>query len=465
MRRFPALLPVLLGSFVSVAHAADPASWLVLGRAAPLSLERIGEIARSGEATRQNAIAHLQKHEAQQSLAGILEALEGWKKEGLAQDVEVLWVVNGVSFRAAPEIAERLRSRQDVEEVVADEKVQWAPPRRDAPRVVEGRKAWGIEKIGVEAVWQSTGKKGEGSVVGVIDTGADGNHPDLEGKIILFRDFTKWGTPVGQPYDDEGHGTHCSGSVAGGSASGEAIGVAPGAKLIVAKALDKSGAGGIVGLTRALQWMADPDGSSSTNDQPIAVSGSWGANLNLPVVSRVFWLAVSSLRNANIVPVFASGNEGEGVLSVPGSYPHSLAVGSTDSNDAISDFSSRGTVRWGFTDYQKPDVSAPGDFIYSCRTGGGYEYLSGTSMATPHIAGTVALLHSIKPLLSATQLEAAIFESSKDLGPGGRDATFGWGRLDVGAAAVRVKAMTAREALAEPAPGPVPELVRPITTR
>jgi subtilisin family serine protease len=289
---------------------------------------------------------------------------------------------------------------------------------------------WGIDRIHAKAVW-ATGNEGQGVLIGVVDTGADGTHPDLAGRILKFRNFLKSGGPVEPAFDDRGHGTHCAGLIAGGKNHGVSIGVAPRAQLLVAKALDKNGAGGNSGLLKALQWMVDPDGNPATHDQPLAVSCSWGSYTWLPIFSRVFWSSVNGLREAGVIPVFASGNDGPGKLSIPGSYPQSLAVGATDDRDKVAEFTSCGTTSWGGVSVTKPDISAPGDFIYSCVPGNKYEYMSGTSMATPIVAGAIALIKVKKPSLTPIQIQQLLYNSAKDLGASGTDAVFGHGLVDV----------------------------------
>jgi subtilisin family serine protease len=426
---------------------------LALGRPKGLPADVVrSELARARVAPG-NEASFVRQLEARSNLALIMQTLRHAQavNPDAVQDLELLWVVNGVTAYTTARLAKLLATRPDVQDVLVDSDVTLVRPTLRRPAPPRGSN-WGIAKIGASQAWQDFGAQGQGSLVGLIDTGVDAAHGDLAGRVVKFRNFTKITAPVEPAFDDEGHGTHCAGVVAGGSASGGPIGVAPRARLLVAKGLNKSGAGGVVGLIRAMQWMADPDGSSATRDQPIAVSCSWGANLNIPLISRIFWLSVSSMRDAGVLPVIASGNEGQGKLSVPGSYPHSHAVGSTNSSDAVSDFTSRGTITWSGRSYTKPNVSAPGDFIYSSVPGNKYEHMSGTSMATPHVAGLAALIRSANPRLTAAQIEQIINRSAKDLGTAGNDATFGWGRVDARAAVSLARQAAAGGAAADASP-------------
>lgn len=405
---------------------------LVTGLARASTAAEVAQALSSERVAAGNAKSAVRKLEARRALAGVLEALAG-----RAADVELLWTVNAVAAVVPARVAAELAAREDVREVLADRSFTWVKPVRGA----RAPSVWGPKKVGGPAVW-ATGSLGQGVTIGIIDTGVDGRHPDLAGKVIRFRDFTKITAPEGEAYDDEGHGTHCAGIMAGGDKSGQQIGMAPKMRIIAAKGLDKNGGGGFIGLVRALNWMADPDGSNATHDQPTAVSCSWGANLNLPVISRVFWLSISSLRDAGVLPIVASGNEGKDKLSVPGSYPHAFAVGATEERDTVADFTSRGRVTWSGTTYIKPNISAPGDFIYSSMPNGRYEYMSGTSMATPQVAGIAALLKSTNPALKAPQIEQLLLRTAKDLGAPGEDTDFGRGRVDAAAAAVAAQGGT-----------------------
>ena len=170
--------------------------------------------------------------------------------------------------------------------------------------------------------------------MGSIDSGVNADHPDIAGKVVAWRDFAA-GRP--EPYDDNGHGTHTIGTMVGGAAGGAPIGVAPGAKVVVAKALDRHGDATLSTLMAACEWIADPDGDPATADAPSVVNASWGAPSAAgtrlrPIIAR--W------RDLGIVPVFASGNTGRSV-SAPAVYPEALAVGALGPRGRVARFSSR----------------------------------------------------------------------------------------------------------------------------
>src|SRR5262249_46298084 len=151
-----------------------------------------------------------------------------------------------------------------------------------------------------------------------------------------------------EPYDDHGHGTHCMGTITGVGASGTQIGIAPGvSNLVVGKVFSASGGAQTSDLLRAMEWIADPDGNPATQDQPRVINNSWGGAMDGDIDHDPFGPAVLTWVQLNIFPSFAAGNEGPGESTVgsPGGLPQSFAMGATDSNDSIADFSSRGPVK------------------------------------------------------------------------------------------------------------------------
>lgn len=293
----------------------------------------------------------------------------------------------------------------------------------------------GLKQSGIPQLRRSSPSlNGSGVKVGIIDTGIDPNHPDLTGKLLTFKNFISPSSKT--PMDDHGHGTHVSGTVAGGEASGTAIGMAPGAKLIIAKGFSRYGGSEAKDLLAALQWVADPDGNPNTKDGADILSASWNmddSDLNQAPENEPFCVAVQNLSNLGIVPVFSAGNDGPdaGTVKVPGACPLALTVGATDDDENIADFSSRGPVRWKTVELMKPDISAHGVEVYSAAPGGSYEHMSGTSMSTPHVAGAFAVLKQAYPSMSVQQLESRLLQSAHDLGKSGVDEESGYGRLDI----------------------------------
>ncbi|MBW7874964.1 MAG: S8 family serine peptidase, partial [Candidatus Cloacimonetes bacterium] len=268
--------------------------------------------------------------------------------------------------------------------------------------------------------------------VGVLDTGILKTHPDFGDRVLLTKDFIS-SYADNDSNDGQGHGTHCAGTIGGSNTSGRAIGVAPEASFVIGKIFNDSGSTTMSAILNAMQWIADPDSNPATDDAPRVVSNSWGGGQGTVQSEKPRWTAVQTWRDLGIVPVFAAGNSGPsmGTMSVPGGYPHSFAVGATNKNDGIASFSSRGPIQWeGFGSVIKPDISAPGVDVYSAKHTGGYTVMSGTSMATPHVAGVVALMLQANPDLSVDRIESILMETSLDLGAEGKDSVFGQGRMD-----------------------------------
>ena len=368
----------------------------------------------------------LRAHTSQADVTGIVDG-----------PVKSFWLVNAVAFSGTPEEIRQVAADPEVADVDLDTVVHIADggtTTADRPFKDAGTGDWGLAASNVPAVWSTYGLYGAGVTVGTIDTGVTAENPDLVGKVAAWHDFVG-NSPT--PRDDNGHGTHTAGTIVGGSAGGAAIGVAPQARLVVAKAMNKNGSGSASALIAAAEWMTDPDGNPATADQPSVINNSWaapGANDTWfrPMVKR--WLELG------IVPVFAAGNSGPDAGSVgnPASYPESLAVGAIDADNVVAPFSGRGPVVWDDEDgtgpaagttFIKPDISAPGVGITS-SVGTGYLSYSGTSMAAPHVAGVAALLRQANTALTAQQIVDTLKATADDLGPAGTDSSYGTGRLD-----------------------------------
>lgn len=292
-----------------------------------------------------------------------------------------------------------------------------------------------MDQIGAPPLWQA-GYEGSGVKVAVLDTGVDQTHPDLKGRVAAARDFT--GSPTGTG-DHFGHGTHVA-SILGGTgaaSAGARKGVAPAADLLVGKVLGDDGYGDESQVIAGMQWAAD-QGAKVVNMSLGADDESDGTD---PMS-----LALDSISEAGgTLFVVAAGNNGEAgpsTVGVPGVADDALTVGAVDSHDALASFSSRGP-RPG-DGAVKPDVTAPGVDIVAARAAGTtlgdpvdpyYVTLSGTSMATPHVAGAAALLAQAHPGWSARQLKDALISTAHTVA-GQAVTDQGGGRIDVSAAAL-----------------------------
>lgn len=360
------------------------------------------------------------------------------REAGLGIDgvaVQSNWLANAIFMDATAEQIREIAARSDVKRVEDNTTIQLDP--FITSEVSEGKAApgdgdgstWGLKAVKALEAVNTYAVDGTGVVAGVLDTGFDAAHPDLAGKLLKFKDF------VGSnqnPYDDNGHGTHVSGTIGGGATSGMAIGVAPGVKFVAGKIFSGGGSAQADWILNGMQWIVDPDGQPGSGDEPRFVSNSWGGGPG----ATTFLEATKAWLQLGIAPIFAAGNSGpsSGSVGTPGGFLESLAVGATAVNTTIADFSSRGPVTWNGTQHIKPDVSAPGKDVTSAKAGGGYWTISGTSMATPHVAGMAALLYQANPDLTVDQLREVIEGTTVDHGPAGKDNDWGTGQIDCMAA-------------------------------
>ncbi|MEU9454885.1 S8 family peptidase [Streptomyces sp. NPDC048277] len=286
-----------------------------------------------------------------------------------------------------------------------------------------------VPQIGAPAAW-AKGYTGKGVKVAVLDTGIDTGHPDLRTQVIAARNFTA----ARDTTDHFGHGTHVASIIAGtGVKSGGTYkGVAPDAKLLNAKVLDDEGGGDDAAILAGMEWAA-AQGADIVN---LSLGGADTPGVD-PLEAEVNRLS----EQKGILFAIAAGNEGEGgdsTLDSPGSAADALTVGAVDGSDKLAYFSSRGPSVDGTL---KPDVTAPGVSITAAAAKGsvidkevgenppGYLTISGTSMATPHVAGAAALLKQEHPDWTYAQLKATLIGSAK----GGDYTPFqgGAGRIQV----------------------------------
>ena len=247
--------------------------------------------------------------------------------------------------------------------------------------------------------------------IAVIDTGVDLDHPDLQANIVAGIDYVN---DDNDPDDDNGHGTHVAGIAAAiGNNSTGVAGVSWAAKIMPVKVLNSAGGGYTSDLAKGIRYAVD-HGAKVINMSVGAKYSKWPCNW--PDVEAELNYAVSH----GVLMVVAAGNDYQYGVNCPAAYDQVIAVGSTTSSDARSSFSNYGP---------RLDIAAPGSDIYSTLIGG-YGYKSGTSMATPHVAGLAALVWSFAPSLTHSQLRDVIQNNADDLGAAGWDQYFGYGRIN-----------------------------------
>ncbi|MDI3390072.1 S8 family serine peptidase [Streptomyces sp. B-S-A8] len=291
---------------------------------------------------------------------------------------------------------------------------------------VEAELAESNAQIGSPEAWEA-GLTGKGVKVAVLDTGVDADHPDLAGRIATSKSFIE-GQEVA---DKDGHGTHVTSTVGGSGAGsdGKEKGVAPGAELAVGKVLSDEGSGTESQIIAGMEWAAkDVDAK--------IVSMSLGSRAPSDGTDPMAQAVNTLTEETGALFVIAAGNSGApGSIGSPGAADAALTVGAVDAQDQAAPFTSKGP-RYG-DQALKPDLSAPGVEILAARSGlapgsGLYTSMSGTSMATPHVAGAAALLAEKHPDWSGPQLKDALMSSAKTLTDSPYD--LGAGRVSVSGA-------------------------------
>ena len=291
---------------------------------------------------------------------------------------------------------------------------------------------WAYAHINAPQAWYTTVGDG-GPIVAVLDTGVDLTHPDLAANLVPGATFVSANdncpAPPSSPSDDNGHGTHVAGIVAAVGDNGVGVaGMNWHARLMPVKVLDCTGSGGAEAVQAGLHWAVD-HGAKVVN----LSLGAFSASSPSPFLAEGINYAVSK----GAVVVAAAGNLSPGIASGtpswPAAYPGVIGVGATDSSDKVTSFSNSGYF---------VDVVAPGYSILSTYPRSlnvvGYAYESGTSMSTPFVSGLAALLLSVNPSLSTTDVTNDILLSARDLGTPGWDPAYGYGLIDAGAALRRL---------------------------
>ena len=383
------------------------------------------------------------------------------------------WIANMIWVRGDAAAVERLAQRAGVAHLYANPRVRLELPATGPAAQAAAAVEPGIERIGAPDVW-ALGITGEGVVVGGQDTGYAWEHPALKNQYRGWNGSTadhnfNWhdaihseltpfpDNPCGLdspvPCDDNSHGTHTMGTILGDVGGANQIGVAPGARWIGCRNMEQ-GVGTPATYSECFQWFVAPTDLDGDNANPAlapdVISNSWTCTPGEGCTDRNLLLGVvENVRAAGIVVVSAAGNAGPECSTItepPGIYDAAFTVGATDLSDTIASFSSRGPVTVDGSGRLKPDVTAPGVGVRSAVPPSGYGYKSGTSMATPHVAGLVALLLQARPDLrgNVEAIETVIRQSAvpltSDQGCGGDgpadvpNNVYGYGRIDALAA-------------------------------
>ncbi len=407
----------------SVFRTDDTAEFLViLAPRADLSMAaRLPSKAEKGAAVR-DALWRT----AQESQAG----LRAWLS-ARGVPYRPFYIVNAILVTGDESLARTIAARPEVSRLVANPKIKNEMPQPMPFRLTDLTRTTAIEPgvsyIHAPEVW-AMGFTGQGIVVGGQDTGYDWDHPAIKNQYRGWDGSSanhnyNWhdsihnnshgtnvcGTDSPVPCDDHGHGTHTIGTAVGDDGGGNQIGVAPGAQWIGCRNMD-NGWGTPATYLECFEFFLAPypvDGTPADGDPLLApdlTTNSWSCPTEEGCDWDTLQSAVEAQRAAGIMTIVAAGNEGPGCSTIadpPGTYDAAYTVGALNTGtDTLASFSSRGPVTVDGSSRAKPDITAPGTNTRSSVPGGGYASFSGTSMATPHVAGAVALLWSAVPTLT-----------------------------------------------------------------
>ncbi|MEV5612981.1 S8 family serine peptidase [Streptomyces sp. NPDC052225] len=373
------------------------------------------------------------------------------------------WIANTIQVTGDQALVQELAERSDVKSITkqrsftvdddatADKKV--AATRSGVESSADGAgdttPTWGVSDIKADQVWDTYADRGEGVVIANVDTGVQYDHPDLvksyrgnNGDGTFTNDYNFYDPSGncpsdGTPCDNQGHGTHTMGTMVGANG----IGVAPNAKWIAAKGCEDEHC--FEGnLLAAGQWILAPTDHNGRNPRPDLapniVNNSWGQD---QADSPFYEDIIDAWNSAGIFEAFAAGNDGDGTTCStahpPGAQVSTYAVGAYDSAGRITDFSGFGPSPVDGS--AKPNIAAPGKNITSTYPGSQYAAMDGTSMATPHLAGAVALLWSAAPSLigNIDETRKLLDEGARDVddthcgGTAAMNNVYGEGRLDI----------------------------------
>ena len=351
---------------------------------------------------------------------GLFKAKEAFTREARAEVKDELPIINGFTTEVdEAALAKLLERKPDGVSIFIDEKYKMIedPVIMDQPDfTIQTDNA--VKTLGVDKLWDK-GFTGKDVTIAVIDTGIY-PHNDFEGKIIGFKDFCNG---FKEPYDDQGHGTHVAGDSAGTGAMSEGRykGTAPDAKLVGVKSLDKNGAGRFSDIIKGIQWVVEKKDEFGIKVMNMSLGGPAFMSYKDDPIAQ----AAQKALDAGIIPVIAAGNSGPkpGTVGSPGNNPNVLTVGAFDDkntvekwDDEIAPFSSRGPTK--IDNLEKPDILSPGVNITAAtaygsvldthpsipHAGPDYITISGTSMATPVMAGIVADIVQARPDLSPREV-------------------------------------------------------------
>jgi subtilisin family serine protease len=369
----------------------------------------LNSVASSGRAGTQRTtdVFNAKVAHADQTQAGLRELLTARNA-----DFTPFWIVNTIKVTAGAALVDEIAARPEVKQIVPEQFHPLEQPSQAEELAQVNAVEWNIDRVRANKVWSDFSVRGESVVVANIDTGVQYTHPALVGKYRgnkgdgTFDHNYNWhdpskvcGNPSLAPCDNNNHGSHTMGTMVGDDGGANQIGVAPNAKWVAAKGCESNSCSDTALLSSG-QWVVAPTDLNGQNPRtdlaPDVVNNSWGSSLG---GNPWYQATVTAWIRAGIFPAFSNGNSGSACSTSgsPGDYASSYSAGAFDINNAIASFSSRGP---GSGNIIKPNIAAPGVAVRSSIANGSYGSNSGTSMASPHVAGVVALIWSASPSIA-----------------------------------------------------------------
>ena len=434
-----------------------------------IELKNKANVFKNNEAKRNFVVNELKQFskETQKNLLTLLSNLSEntFGEDMVVNSIQSLWISNSINCYASVSVIEMLSEHPDILLLGLDDKL-YLLPEDEKPTPAEPTReiTYNVTLVEADQVWD-LGYTGDGVIVGVVDSGVNYNHTDLQGNMWEHPDYPYHGyNYIGNnnnPIDDNGHGTHCAGTVAGHGASGSQTGIAPSAKIMAVKVLDHEGYGSLFTITSGIEFAVE----NGAHIISLSLGFSGGGDETGKIQMRN---TMNNVLEAGIIAAVAAGNEGSGLGPMmypipnnvrlpancpsPWLHPHQtikgglssvVCVGATNSSDYIAPFSSKGPVTWyaipGFNDYPynpgigliRPDVVAPGVNVKSLQhnNNSGYTFMDGTSMATPCVAGIMALMLSKNPNLTPADICEMLQTTALPLSPT-KNNIYGAGRVN-----------------------------------
>jgi subtilisin family serine protease len=410
-------------------------------------------------------VVRILKEFSQEKQKLVLDYLNQRNATNDVTEIQPLWIVNAIHCQAKLDVILHLNNNPDLWFIDYD--LLYAPnlEKASVKSDLTGTDAitWGVRKIHAPEVW-ALGYTGAGIIDGHIDTGVNYNHLDLQDHMWTDPNYPHHGwnfeSNNNDPIDVSGHGTHTAGTVASDGTAGTQCGVAPDCQVMACRVRTVADSVAENQVWAAFQFVISPPLSPDHGADFISMSLGWWLSWN---PRQAIWRdGCNNVGAAGIPMAIAAGNERQyftppNSCRCPGNVPppwwnpqntgtgalsNVISIGALDSTDAYAYFSSPGPCTWQtiapFNDYAyppgltRPDVSGPGVAVMSCsyNQNNGYQPMDGTSMATPHSGGTIALMLQKNPELLPWQIDSILEVTAVDLGPNGKDNDFGAGRID-----------------------------------